>query len=80
MKISLTKQYVFSKDVISFMEKTILPRLGVDELNDDNIDEVCESAAAIEIEFANRKDLSNEEKELFKIAMKTVTELSLYDN
>ena len=69
-----------SDDVISFIEKTILPSLGLDELNDDNIDDVGEYAANIENEFVGIKGLTKEEKELFKIAVKTVTELSLYDN
>lgn len=80
MTINLEKEYEFSEDVIAFIEKTILPALGLNELNDDNIDDIGEYAANIEVEFVNRKGLTKEEKELFKIAVKTVTELSLYDN
>lgn len=80
MTINLEKEYEFSEDVIAFIEKTILPALGLNELNDDNIDDIGEYAANIEVEFVDRKGLTKEEKELFKIAVKTVTELSLYDN
>lgn len=80
MAINLEKEYEFSEDVVAFIEKTILPALGLNELNDDNIDNIGEYAANIEVEFVDRKGLTKEEKELFKIAVKTVTELSLYDN
>ncbi len=80
MTINLEKEYEFSEDVIAFIEKKILPALGLNELNDDNIDDIGEYAANIEVEFVDRKGLTKEEKELFKIAVKTVTELSLYDN
>ena len=80
MKINLEKEYELSSDVIAFIENTILPALGLDELNDDNIDDIGEYAANIEVEYVGVKGLSKEEKELFKIAVKTVTELSLYDN
>ena len=80
MKINLEKEHDLSNDVISFIENTILPALGFDELNDDNIDDVGEYAANIEEEYVGVKGLTKEEKELFKIAVKTVTELSLYDN
>lgn len=80
MTINLEKEYEFSEDVVAFIEKTILPALGLNELNDDNIDNIGEYAANIEVEFVDRKGLTKEEKELFKIAVKTVTELSLYDN
>lgn len=80
MKINLEKEYELSDDVITFIENTILPALGVSELNDDNIDDVGEYAANIENEYVGVKGLTKEEKELFKIAVKTVTELSLYDN
>ena len=80
MKINLEKEYELSEDVITFIENTILPALGLDELNDDNIDDIGEYAANIENEYVGVKGLTKEEKELFKIAVKTVTELSLYDN
>lgn len=80
MKINLKNEYELSEDVIAFIENTILPALGLDELNDDNIDEIGECAANIEVEYVGIKGLTKEEKELFKIAVKTVTELSLYDN
>lgn len=80
MKINLKNDYEFSTDVVSFIEKTILPALNLTELNDENIDEIGEYAANIEVEYVNCKGLTKEEKELFKIAVKTVTELSLYDN
>ena len=80
MKINLEKEYEFSEDVIAFIENTIFPALGINELNDDNIDDIGEYAANIEVEYVNVKGLTKEEKELFKIAVKTVTELSLYDN
>ena len=80
MKINLEKEYELSDDVIAFIESTILPALGLNELNDDNIDEIVEYAANIENEYVGVKGLTKEEKELFKIAVKTVTELSLYDN
>ena len=80
MKINLEKEYELSNDVIAFIESTILPALGLDELNDDNIDDIGEYAANIEVEYVGVKGLSKEEKELFKIAVKTVTELSLYNN
>ncbi len=80
MKINLEKEYELSDDVIAFIESTILPTLGLNELNDDNIDEIGEYAANIENEYVGVKGLTKEEKELFKIAVKTVTELSLYDN
>ena len=80
MKINLEKEYELSDDVIAFIESTILPALGLKELNDDNIDEIGEYAASIENEYVGVKGLTKEEKELFKIAVKTVTELSLYDN
>ncbi len=80
MKINLEKEYELSEDVINFIENTILPALGLDELNDDNIDDIGEYAANIENEYVGVKGLTKEEKELFKIAVKTVTELSLYDN
>ncbi len=80
MKINLEKEYELSDDVIAFIESTILPALGLNELNDDNIDEIGEYAANIENEYVGVKGLAKEEKELFKIAVKTVTELSLYDN
>lgn len=80
MKINLKNEYEFSTDVVSFIEKTILPALNLTELNDENIDEIGQYAANIEIEYVDCKGLTKEEKELFKIAVKTVTELSLYDN
>lgn len=80
MKINLEKEYELSDDVIGFIENTILPALGLEELNDDNIDDIGEFAANIEVEYVGVKGLTKEEKELFKIAVKTVTELSLYDN
>ena len=80
MIINLEKEYEFSEDVIAFIKNTILPALGFDELNDDNIDDVGEYAANIENDYVGVKGLTKEEKELFKIAVKTVTELSLYDN
>ena len=80
MKINLEKEYELSEDVIAFIENVILPELGLDELNDDNIDDIGEYAANIEVEYVGQKGLTKEEKELFKIAVKTVTELSLYDN
>ena len=80
MKINLEKEYELSEDVITFIKNTILPALGLDELNDDNIDDIGEYAANIENEYVGIKGLTKEEKELFKIAVKTVTELSLYDN
>ena len=80
MKINLEKEYELSDDVIAFIESTILPALGLNELNDDNIDEIGEYAASIENEYVGVKGLTKEEKEFFKIAVKTVTELSLYDN
>ena len=80
MKMNLEKEYEFSDDVISFIENTILPALNLEELNDGNIDYVGEYAAKIEDEYVGVKGLTKEEKELFKIAVKTVTELSLYDN
>ena len=80
MKINLEKECELSNDVIAFIENTILPALGFDELSDDNIDNVGEYAASIESEYVGVKGLTKEEKELFKIAVKTVTELSLYDN
>lgn len=80
MVINLKYKYDFSDDVIFFIENTILPALNLNELNDDNIDEIGEYAAQIEVDFVDRKGLTKEEKELFKIAVKTVTELSLYNN
>ena len=80
MKINLEKEYELSDDVIAFIENTVLPALGLNELNDDNIDDIGEYAASIENEYIGVKGLTKEEKELFKIAVKTVTELSLYDN
>ena len=80
MVINLKYEYDFSDDVIFFIENTILPTLNLNELNDDNIDEIGEYAAQIEVDFVDRKGLTKEEKELFKIAVKTVTELSLYNN
>ena len=80
MKINLEKEYELSNDVIEFIESTILPALGLDELNDENIDEIGEYAANIEQNYVGVKGLTREEKELFKISVKTVTELSLYDN
>ncbi|MDY4183638.1 MAG: hypothetical protein SOX92_05060 [Candidatus Onthovivens sp.] len=80
MVINLKYEYDFSDDVIFFIENTILPALNLNELNDDNIDEIGEYAAQIEVDFVDRKGLTKEEKELFKIAVKTVTELSLYNN
>ncbi len=80
MKINLVKEYELSDDVIAFIENTILPALGLDELNDENIDDIGEYAANIEVEYVGVKGLTKEEKDLFKIAVKTVTELSLYDN
>lgn len=80
MIINLEKEFEFSEDVIAFIKNTILPALGFDELNDDNIDDVGEYAANIENDYVGVKGLTKEEKELFKIAVKTVTELSLYDN
>ena len=80
MKINLEKDYELSDDVIAFIESTVLPALGLNELNDDNIDEIGEYVASIENEYVGVKGLTKEEKELFKIAVKTVTELSLYDN
>lgn len=80
MVINLKYEYDFSDDVISFIENTILPALNLNELNDDNIDDIGEYAAQIEVDFVDRKGLTKEEKELFKIAVKTVTELSLYNN
>ena len=80
MKINLEKEYELSDDVIAFIENTILPALGLNELNDDNIDDIGEYAASIENEYVGAKGLTKEEKELFKIAVKTVTELSLYDD
>ena len=80
MKINLEKEYELSDDVIGFIENTILPALGLEELNDDNIDDIGEFAANIEVEYVGVKGLTKEAKELFKIAVKTVTELSLYDN
>lgn len=80
MKINLEKEYEFSEDVIAFIENTIFPALGIKELNDDNIDDIGGYAANIENEYVGVKGLTKEEKELFKIAVKTVTELSLYDN
>ena len=77
---NLEKEYELSDDVISFIENVILPALGLEELNDDNIDDVGEYAANIEVQYVDVKGLTKEEKELFKIAVKTVTELSLYDN
>ena len=80
MKINLEKECELSDDVIAFIESTILPALGLNELNDDTIDDIGEYAANIENEYVGVKGLTKEEKELFKIAVKTVTELSLYDN
>lgn len=80
MVINLKYEYDFSDDVICFIENTILPALNLNELNDDNIDDIGEYAAQIEVDFVDRKGLTKEEKELFKIAVKTVTELSLYNN
>lgn len=80
MIINLKNDYKFSEDVIEFIENTILPALGLEELNDDNIDDIGEYAANIEVEYVGVKGVTKEEKELFKIAVKTVTELSLYDN
>ena len=80
MKINLKNKFELSEDVIAFIENTILPAVGFDELNDDNIDDIGEYAASIETEYVGVKGLTKEEKELFKIAVKTVTELSLYDN
>ena len=80
MVINLKYEYDFSDDVIYFIENTILPALNLNELNDDNIDDIGEYAAQIEVDFVDRKGLTKEEKELFKITVKTVTELSLYNN
>ena len=80
MKINLQNEYDLSQDVISFIENTILPALHLSELNDDNIDEIGEYAANIEVGFVDRKGLTKEEKDIFKLAVKTVTELSLYEN
>ena len=80
MVINLKYEYDFSDDVIFLIENTILPALNLNELNDDNIDDIGEYAAQIEVDFVDRKGLTKEEKELFKIAVKTVTELSLYNN
>lgn len=80
MKIKLAKQYKFSQEVIKFIEETIMPELNLSELNDDNIDEICTYAACIESAFVDKKRLTKKEKELFEIAINTVTELSLYDN
>ena len=80
MVINLKYEYDFSDDVIFFIENTILPALNLNELNDDNIDDIGEYAAQIEVDFVDRKGLTKEEKELFKIAVKTVTELRLYNN
>ena len=80
MKINLEKEFELSDDVIAFIENTVLPALGLNELNDDNIDDIGEYAASIENEYVEVKGLTKEEKDLFKIAVKTVTELSLYDN
>lgn len=66
--------------LLLLFEGTVLPTLGLNELNDDNIDDIGEYAASIENEYVGVKGLTKEEKELFKIAVKTVTELSLYDN
>jgi len=80
MNINLEKEYEFSEDVLAFIENTIFPVLGFEELNDENIDDVGEYAANIEEQYVGVKGLTKEEKDLFKIAVKTVTELSLYDN
>ena len=80
MKINLKKEYELSEDVIAFIENIILRALGLSELNDDNVDDIGEYAADIENEYVGAKGLTKEEKELFKIAVKTVTKLSLYDN
>ncbi len=80
MNINLEKEYEFSEDVLAFIENTIFPVLGFEELNDENIDDVGEYVANIEEQYVGVKGLTKEEKDLFKIAVKTVTELSLYDN
>ena len=46
MKINLEKEYELSDDVIAFIEITVLPALGLNELNDDNIDDIREYAAS----------------------------------
>ena len=80
MKIDLKCEFKFSKDVESFIEEIIFPALKIDELNENNIDDVTEYAANIELFYLGSKNLKKEEKELFKIATKAGDQLALCIN
>ena len=69
MKINLEKEYELSDDVIGFIENTILPALGLEELNDDNIDDIGEFAANIEVEYVGVKGLTKEEKRFYRLRL-----------
>lgn len=80
MKINLDVEFKFTKDVEEFIEGTIFPALKIDELNEDNIDDVTEYAASIEIFYLGSKNLPKDKKELFRMAVKAGDQLCLCIN
>lgn len=71
----------YSKEVEDFIRKEILPKMGLKELTDENIEEVADYMfTEIEGPLCNDEEsgvkLNQEEKELLRLATKAITEIS----
>lgn len=70
----------YSKEVDEFLKKEVLPKLGFEDYNEDNIDDIYEYLFGVEGDFASLeergKKLTEKEKVLFEKASNAVTEIT----
>lgn len=71
----------YSKEIDDFLNNYILPKLGFKNYNEDNIGEIVDYLLdEYEVPFAQAEDagqvLTKEEKYLFEMAAKAVTEIT----
>jgi hypothetical protein len=76
VKNKLSINYPLPSDIDRFLERKIFPEMKINELNDDNISEITEYIFREYETPLSEGKLSKEQKELLRIAAKTVTFLT----
>jgi hypothetical protein len=76
VKNKLSINYPLPSDIDLFLESKIFPEMKINELNDDNISEISEYIFQEYETPLSEGKLSKEQKELLRIAAKTVTFLT----
>jgi hypothetical protein len=77
MKYQFSNKYVPSEKTASFIDAYVTKAMGIETINDDNIDEVITFIAEkFENPLSQEKNLTVKEKKLLARAADAVTELS----